>query len=240
VATNGPLLSVEALDVAYGDTQVLWGASLQVNAGEIVALVGSNGAGKTTLLSTISGLLDPRAGDIIFDGENINDRHADEIVSRRLIHVPEGRRLFSSLSVRENLLLGAFRRRDAEQVAKDLERIYELFPILRERQSQLAGKMSGGEQQMCAIGRGLMGAPRLLMIDELSLGLAPVVVQRIAEVLQEINAAGMTILLVEQDVETALSIAARGYVIEAGEVTLEGAAEELLHNPEVRRAYLGV
>ena len=234
------LLSVEALDVAYGDTQVLWGASLRVDAGEIVALVGSNGAGKTTLLSTISGLLDPRAGNIVFDGENINDRRADEIVSRRLIHVPEGRRLFAALSVRENLLLGAFQRRDAAQIAQDLDRVYELFPILRERQSQLAGKLSGGEQQMCAIGRGLMGAPRLLMIDELSLGLAPVVVQRIAEVLQEINAAGMTILLVEQDVETALSIAARGYVIEAGEVTLEGPSEALLQGPGGAQGVSGV
>src|SRR3954470_21092717 len=165
------MLEVNGLDVAYGDTQVLWQASLRVEAGECVALIGSNGAGKTTLLSAISGLLESKAGSIIFDGDDITGLRADEIVRRRLIHVPEGRRMFAALSVRENLLLGAHQRHDRAAIETDLERVYDLFPVLKERSTQLAGKMSGGEQQMCAIGRGLMGSPRLLMIDEMSLGL---------------------------------------------------------------------
>lgn len=234
------MLDVRDLDVAYGDSQVLWGVSLSVEEGETVALVGSNGAGKTTLLSTVSGLLHPRRGEIRFLGESIAGLSAGEIVRRGLIHVPEGRRLFPAMSVRENLLLGAYQRRERKGVARDLQRAFDLFPILRERQDQLAGNMSGGEQQMCAIGRGLMGAPRLLMIDELSLGLAPIIVERLLEVLAEVARGGTTVLLVEQDVETALSVASRGYVLEAGEVRLHGAASGLLGNVEVRKAYLGV
>jgi len=234
------VLEIGGLDVAYGDTQVLWQASLRVDAGECVALIGSNGAGKTTLLSAISGLLEPKAGSITFDGEDITGLRADEIVRRRLIHVPEGRRLFAALSVRDNLLLGAHQRHDRAAIDADLQRVYELFPVLKERSTQLAGKMSGGEQQMCAIGRGLMGSPRLLMIDEMSLGLAPVMVQRITEALRTVNREGLTLLLVEQDVETALSISSRGYVLEAGEVTLSGSSADLLKDPEVVKAYLGI
>ncbi len=234
------MLEVNGVEVAYGDTQVLWDVSLEVNEGETVALVGSNGAGKTTLLSTISGLLHPRRGQIVFEGQVISGLRPDDIVRRRLIHVPEGRRLFASMTVRENLMLGAFQRNDREAIEADLERVMTLFPILAERQSQLAGNMSGGEQQMCAIGRGLMGSPKLLMIDELSLGLAPIIVQRILEVLVEVCKTGTTVLLVEQDVETALSVATRGYVLEAGEMKLSGTADALLGNAEVRKAYLGV
>ena len=234
------MLEVRNLDVAYGDTQVLWSISLDVEKGEVVALVGSNGAGKTTLLSAISGLLRLHSGSIAFEGETISGRAADDIVRRGVVHVPEGRRLFAALTVRENLMLGAHQRRDAENVVRDLRRVYDYFPILAERQDQLAGKLSGGEQQMCAIGRGIMSAPRLLMIDELSLGLAPIVVLQLMEVLREANREGITLLLVEQDVEAALSLASRGYVLEAGEVRLSGASSYLLDNREVRRAYLGV
>ena len=234
------MLEVADLNAGYGDTQVLWGVSLAVERGEIVALVGSNGAGKTTLLSVISGLLPARGGRISFDGESISHLSSEDIVRRGIVHVPEGRRLFAALTVRENLMLGAYQRRNAADVEKDLGRVYDYFPILSERQDQLAGKLSGGEQQMCAIGRGIMAAPRLLMIDELSLGLAPIVVLQLLEVLREANREGITMLFVEQDVEAALSLASRGYVLEAGEVRLRGASKDLLGNAEVRRAYLGV
>jgi ABC-type branched-subunit amino acid transport system ATPase component len=234
------MLEVRSLNVAYGDTQVLWDVSLDVREGEIVALIGSNGAGKTTLLSTISGLMRPRSGEIRFDGHLISDVPTDEIVRRRLVHVPEGRRLFSALTVSENLLLGAHLRTDKAAIRRDLDRVFTLFPILSERQSQLAGKLSGGEQQMCAIGRGLMAGPRLLMIDELSLGLAPIIVERLVDVLVEVNRGGTTLLLVEQDVEIALTRATRGYVLEAGQVGLSGTASDLLLDDEVRRAYLGI
>jgi branched-chain amino acid transport system ATP-binding protein len=234
------MLEIRDLDVAYGDTQVLWGVSLDVGKGEAVALVGSNGAGKTTLLSTISGLMRPRRGTITFEGESIANASPPEIVSRGLVHVPEGRRLFPALPVRENLMLGAYRRRDQVAVRRDLDRVLGLFPILAERQAQLAGKLSGGEQQMCAIGRGLMAAPRLLMIDELSLGLAPIVVQHLIAILGQVISEGTTVLLVEQDVETALSQATRGYVLEAGELTLSGPSSDLLGNEAVRKAYLGI
>jgi len=234
------VLEVAELNAGYGDTQVLWDVSLRVEPGEIVALVGSNGAGKTTLLSVMSGLLPARSGRISFEGESISHLSSESIVRRGIVHVPEGRRLFGALTVRENLMLGAYPRRNAADVEKDLRRVFEYFPILSERRDQLAGKLSGGEQQMCAIGRGIMAAPRLLMIDELSLGLAPIVVLQLLEVLREANREGITLLLVEQDVEAALSLASRGYVLEAGEVRLMGASSELLGNSEVRRAYLGV
>ena len=233
------MLELRHVDAAYGDTQVLWDISLEVQRGEIVALVGSNGAGKTTLLSTVSGLMRPRRGTIIFEGEDITRWSAKDRVRRGLVHVPEGRRLFAALTVRENLDLGAFQRRDPNAINADLERVFALFPILEQRQSQLAGNLSGGEQQMCAIGRGLMAGPRMLLIDELSLGLAPIVVEMLLDVLRRI-AGETTILVVEQDVNSALSIAARGYVLEAGEMRLSGTAEELLGSAEVRKAYLGI
>lgn len=233
------MLEVEHLDAAYGDTQVLWDVSLDVQKGEIAALVGSNGAGKTTLLSTVSGLLQARRGTIRFDGADITRWSPKDRVKRGLVHVPEGRRLFAALTVRENLDLGAFQRRDARAIAADLEKVFALFPILEQRQSQLAGNLSGGEQQMCAIGRGLMAAPRMLLIDELSLGLAPIIVEQLLDVLRQI-AGETTILIVEQDVNSALSVASRGYVLEAGELRLSGTAEELLGSAEVRKAYLGI
>ena len=234
------MLEVEHLDAAYGDTQVLWDVSINVRQAEIVALVGSNGAGKTTLLSTISGLMHPRRGRIRFDGTDITRWSPKECVRHGLVHVPEGRRLFPALTVRENLDLGAFQRRDASAIRRDLDRVFALFPILLERQKQLTGNLSGGEQQMCAIGRGLMASPRMLMIDELSLGLAPIIVEQLLDVLRQIANSGTTLLIVEQDVESALSIAARGYVLEAGELRFEGSASDMLSSPEVRKAYLGV
>ena len=234
------MLEVRGLEAGYGDTQVLWDVSLRVDDGEMVALVGSNGAGKTTLLSTISGLIRARKGTISLDGKDVTHASAADIVRAGLVHVPEGRRLFPALSVKENLLLGAYLRKDAAGVKTDLDRVLGLFPILAERQAQLAGKLSGGEQQMCAIGRGLMSAPRLLMIDELSLGLAPIMVEQIINTLRQVNREGTTLLIVEQDVETALGEATRAYVLEAGEITLSGAAKELLGNEAVRKAYLGV
>ena len=234
------MLEVRGVGAGYGDTQVLWDVSLRVDDGEVVALVGSNGAGKTTLLSTISGLIRARKGTISLDGQDVTHASPADIVRAGLVHVPEGRRLFPALSVKENLHLGAYLRKDAAAVKTDLDRVLGLFPILAERQTQLAGKLSGGEQQMCAIGRGLMSAPRLLMIDELSLGLAPIMVEQIINTLRQVNREGTTLLNVEQDVETALGEATRAYVLEAGEITLSGAAKELLGNEAVRKAYLGV
>jgi len=235
-----PLLRVEHLDVAYGDVQVLWDVSLDVAADEMVALVGANGAGKTTLLSAISGLLRPRSGSITFDGGPIGGAPTKRIVELGIAHVPEGRRLFPAMSVRDQLVLGAFRRRDRGGVKADLEHVLTLFPRLRDRLHALGGTLSGGEQQMAAIARGLMARPRLLMIDELSLGLAPVVVESLVEILQRVNRDGTAVLLVEQDVQTALEIATRGYVLERGKVALAGAAAALLRDERVRQAYLGV
>jgi branched-chain amino acid transport system ATP-binding protein len=242
VAEGGraPLLRVANLDVGYGDVQVLWGVSLDVFAGEVVALVGPNAAGKSTLLSTVSGLVRPRAGRIEFDAHDITTASTQRIVELGLAHVPEGRRLFPAMSVRDQLLLGAFRRRDRSAVMSDLERVLTMFPRLRERLQQLGGTLSGGEQQMVAIARGLMAGPRLLMIDELSLGLAPVVVESLMDTIGELNANGMTILIVEQDVQAALERSARGYVLETGHIALEGSAAELLRDTRVRQAYLGV
>ena len=235
-----PLLRVEGLNVAYGDVQVLWDVDLNVLPGEVVALVGSNGAGKTTLLSTISGLLAPRSGRITFDGQPIVGQSTRRIHDLGIAHVPEGRRLFSALTVRENLLMGAFRRDDKAEVAADLARTLDLFPRLKERLRTLAGNLSGGEQQMCAIGRGLMSRPRLLMIDELSLGLAPVVIESLVGIIETVNRQGTTVLIVEQDVQTALEQATRGYVLETGHVTLTGPARDLLADERVKRAYLGI
>ena len=234
------LLRVSGIDVSYGEVQVLWNVSLEVFPGEIVALVGANGAGKSTLLSTISGLLQPRAGTIHFEDTRIDGVGTRRIVDLGIAHVPEGRRLFQAMSVRDQLLLGAFRRNDRQEVQRDLERVLEILPRLRERINNLAGNLSGGEQQMVAIARGVMARPKLLMIDELSLGLAPVLVENLMDTIGRLNADGMTILIVEQDVQAALERATRGYVLETGQLVLAGSAAELLEDPRVRRAYLGV
>jgi ABC-type branched-subunit amino acid transport system ATPase component len=234
------LLRVRNIDVAYGEVQVLWDVSLDVFAGEIVALVGANGAGKSTLLATISGLLQPRAGSITFNDHAIATAGTQRIVDLGIAHVPEGRRLFPAMSVRDQLLLGAFRRNDRQEVTRDLDRVLDIFPRLRERLDNLGGYLSGGEQQMVAIARGVMARPKLLMIDELSLGLAPVLVEALMETIGTLNADGLTVLLVEQDVQAALERATRGYVLETGQVVLDGTAEHLLRDERVRQAYLGV
>jgi branched-chain amino acid transport system ATP-binding protein len=234
------MLRVERLEAGYGDVPVLHGVSLEVGAGEIVALVGSNGAGKSTLLKTLAGLLPATAGEVEFDGAPITGLKAYRRVQLGIALVPEGRRLFAGLTVRQNLLLGAFQRRDQAAIDADLARVYALFPRLKEREDQLAGRLSGGEQQMCAIGRGLMAAPRLLLIDELSLGLAPVAVDALLAALQAVHAQGTPLLLVEQDVRTALGIADRAYVVESGQVTIHGPARTLLADPRIKQAYLGL
>ena len=240
MSTAEPLLRVEGLNVAYGEVQVLWDVGLEILPGEIVALVGANGAGKSTLLSTISGLLQPLSGQIVFDGQPIAGASTRRIVELGIAHVPEGRRLFPAMSVRDQLLLGAFRRNDRREVERDLERVLDIFPRVKQRLSNLGGNLSGGEQQMVAIARGVMARPKLLMIDELSLGLAPVVVEALMDTIGRLNAEGMTILIVEQDVQAALERATRGYVLETGHAVLEGTAEHLLGDERVRQAYLGV
>ena len=232
------MLKVESLDVAYGEIRALKGVGLEVGRGEIVTILGNNGAGKTTTLKTISGLLHPTAGTIMLEAEPLVGVPPHAIVSRGVAHVPEGRRIFNRLTVRENLTMGAYLRSDAG-IAADLERVFELFPRLAERITQVAGTLSGGEQQMLAIGRALMANPRLLLLDEPSMGLAPVLVEQIFDTISDINRQGMTILLVEQNAAMALSIAHRGYVLETGTMALTGTAAELADNPEVRRAYLG-
>jgi branched-chain amino acid transport system ATP-binding protein len=235
-----PLLTVEHLSAGYGDVRVLYDISLAVEAGEIACIVGSNGAGKTTLLRTISGLVPASSGRVRFGGEDITSLAADQILARGIAHVPEGRRLFRGLNVRDNLLLGAYLRRDDAEVRRDLDYVFSLFPILRERERQDAITLSGGEQQMCAIGRGIMSRPKLLMIDELSLGLAPRLVERLSEALIEINRTGITVLLVEQDVMTAFEIARHGFIIETGRVGMRGTTQVLADDPAIRQAYLGM
>jgi branched-chain amino acid transport system ATP-binding protein len=235
-----PLLTIEDLSAGYGDVRVLWDISLSVEAGEITCIVGSNGAGKTTLLRTVSGLVPAASGRILFAGEDVTALPPDQILARGIAHVPEGRRLFRGLNVRDNLLLGAYLRRDDAEVRNDLDYVFSLFPILRDRQKQDAITLSGGEQQMCAIGRGIMSRPKLLMIDELSLGLAPRLVERLGEALLEINRTGITILLVEQDVMTAFEIASYGLIIETGRVGLRGTTAMLADDPGIRQAYLGM
>jgi branched-chain amino acid transport system ATP-binding protein len=235
------MLRIEKLHAGYGDVPVLWGVELEVPQGEIVCLVGSNGAGKTTLMRVISGLISSRQGNIDFAGTDLTNAAPERVLSAGIAHVPEGRRLFSAMSVRDNLLMGAYLRRDgARAVAADLERMFGLFPILRERQGQDAGTLSGGEQQMCAVARGLMSRPRLLLIDELSLGLAPAVVDQLCDALRVLNKDGLTILLVEQDVAIALDLAQRAYVMDTGRITRAGPSETLRHDPAIREAYLGV
>jgi branched-chain amino acid transport system ATP-binding protein len=230
------MLELSGLSAGYGRVEVLWDVDLRVDEDEIVALVGSNGAGKTTLLRAVSGLIPPTAGDVRFDGEDLAGLPPEQIVKRGVAHVPEGRRLFSGLTVGENLRAGGF----ASPEGADLDYAVELFPHLKERLGQVAGSLSGGEQQMCAIARGLMSRPKLLMIDELSLGLAPKLVDEILERLGSVRERGTALLVVEQDVDAALRIAGRGYVLETGRVVTTGESAELLEDPRVREAYLGV
>jgi branched-chain amino acid transport system ATP-binding protein len=238
----GLLLQLRSVSAYYGHLQALKAVSLHVNEGEVVALLGANGAGKTTTLNAISGLLRPRGGEIVFDGLEIQGRPAEQIVGEGLVQVPEGRQIFSDLTVRENMIVGAYRRYrrgEGREVAQDIEKMMELFPVLRERLHQAAGTLSGGEQQMLAIARGLMSRPKMLLLDEPSLGLAPALVNDVMLVIGELRARGTTILLVEQNAPASLRIADRGYVMETGRTVLEGSSEELLQDREVRRAYLG-
>ncbi len=235
------LFEIRNLHVYYGFIHALKGISLEVNDGEIVTLIGANGAGKTTTLRTISGLLRPREGDVIFNGESLLKYKPHEIVAKGIIHVPEGRRVFARMTVQENLEMGAYMRDDKDGIQEDLERVFRLFPRLEERRKQLAGTLSGGEQQMLAIGRALMSRPRVLLMDEPSMGLAPVLVEEIFDTIKELNETqGLTILLVEQNAHMALQIAHRGYVLETGRISISGTAKELAENPEVQRAYLGM
>ena len=233
-----PLLELKGVHTYYGKIHALQGIDLVVNKGEIVTLIGANGAGKTTTLKTISGLLHPRPGHVFFEGKDISNTPAHQLVTRGIAHSPEGRRIFSRLTVHENLLMGAFTRPHAER-EHELERSLTLFPRLRERLSQRGGSLSGGEQQMLAIARALMSKPRVLLLDEPSLGLAPILVQQIFRLIQEINGEGVTILLVEQNALQALSVAHRGYVMQTGRIIMTDSAKALAANPDVRRAYLG-
>lgn len=233
------MLAVKDIDVYYGNIQALKGVTVTVEEGEIVTLIGANGAGKSTLLKTLSGLLKPKSGTIEFLGNSIAGKPAQGIVKSGISHVPEGRRVFANLTVEENLELGAFLRKDKKGIDADMKKVYDTFPRLLERRKQMSGTLSGGEQQMLAMGRAIMAKPKLLLLDEPSMGLAPLMVKTIFEVIKNINAQGTTILLVEQNANMALSVASRGYVIETGKVVLSGSADELQSSEEVRKAYLG-
>jgi branched-chain amino acid transport system ATP-binding protein len=233
------MLKIDNINVYYGAIHALKGISVEVNEGEIVTLIGANGAGKSTILRTISGLLKPKSGSITFEGANIAGIPVQEIVKKNISQVPEGRRVFANMTVLENLELGAYIRSDSKGIKEDIEKIFNRFPQLTKRRSQLAGTMSGGEQQMLAMGRALMSRPRLLLLDEPSMGLAPLLIKEIFSIIKELNASGTTILLVEQNAHMALSIAHRAYVLETGRITLAGDAKELEASEEVRKAYLG-
>lgn len=233
------LLEVKDLNVYYGAIHALQGISFNLEEGEIVSLIGANGAGKSTTLKTISGLLAPRGGSIVLRGEELVNMAAQDIVRRGVIHVPEGRKIFAPLTVQENLEMGAFTRTDPAEIKQSMARVFQSFPRLKERLTQLGGTLSGGEQQMLAIGRGMMARPKVLLLDEPSMGLAPILVEEIFSIVQEINAQGVSILLVEQNALMALSVAHRGYVLETGRIVLSGTGDELLHNPQVMQAYLG-
>jgi branched-chain amino acid transport system ATP-binding protein len=233
------LLKVNDINVYYGNIQALKGISLEVNEGEIVTLIGANGAGKSTLLKTLSGLLKPKTGTIEYLGNSISGKQPQSIVKAGISHVPEGRRVFANMSVEENLELGAYLRKDKKEIRKDMEKVYELFPRLLERRKQLSGTLSGGEQQMLAMGRAIMAKPKLLLLDEPSMGLAPLMVKNIFQIIEQINSEGTTILLVEQNANMALSIANRAYVIETGRVVVSGSAAELQSSEQIKQAYLG-
>ena len=235
-----PFLEIQNIDVFYGDVQVIFDLSLKVEKGEVVSIIGGNGAGKSTLLRTISGLMQPSAGQIVFEGTPIQAKPPEEIVERGIVHVPEGRRLFTLMTVKDNLVVGGYNRRASQQVDQTLRSVYGLLPRLEEREEQLAMTLSGGEQQMVAIGRGLMAMPHLLMLDEPSLGLAPILIKSIFETVRKIADQGTTVLLVEQDVKHSLSLSDRGYVLEHGRVVMEGRARDLMNDPHVKEAYLGI
>lgn len=235
----GAMLKIKDINVFYGAIHAIKGASLEVNQGEIVTLIGANGAGKSTILRTVSGLLQPKSGSIEFEGRPIGGLPAHEIVKGGISQVPEGRRIFAEMTVAENLELGAFTRSDKDGIKSDMEKVFGRFPRLKERIGQMAGTLSGGEQQMLAMGRALMSRPRLLLLDEPSMGLAPLLIREIFTIIQDINKTGTTVLLVEQNANMALSIAHRAYVLETGRITLSGDAKELAASEEVRKAYLG-
>jgi branched-chain amino acid transport system ATP-binding protein len=235
-----PFLELKNIDVFYGDVQVVFDLSLKVEEGEVVSIIGSNGAGKSTLLKTISGLMAPARGEILFEGFPTHDQPPEKIVERGIVQVPEGRRLFTLMTVKDNLIVGAYNSRADRQKEKTLQEVLGLLPRLKERESQLAMTLSGGEQQMVAIGRGLMARPKLLMLDEPSLGLAPILIRNIFETVRKIADQGTTVLLVEQDVKNSLSLSDRGYVLEHGRIAMEGKAKELLQDPHIKTAYLGI
>jgi branched-chain amino acid transport system ATP-binding protein len=237
---NMSFLEVKNIDVFYGDVQVIFDLSLEVIEGEVVSIIGGNGAGKSTLLKTISGLMNPARGEILFEDAFIQSTPPEEIVEHGIIQVPEGRRLFTLMSVKDNLIIGAYNSRAEKKVDTTMEDVYSLLPKLRERESQLAMTLSGGEQQMVAIGRGLMARPKLLMLDEPSLGLAPILIKDIFQTVRKIADQGTTVLLVEQDVKHSLSLSDRGYVLEHGRIAMEGPADELLNDPHIKTAYLGL
>ena len=233
------MLEIKDLEVYYGVIQAIKGISFEVNEGEVIALIGANGAGKTTTLQTITGMLQAKKGHIIFEGTDITKVPGHKIVSMGMAHVPEGRRVFSQLSVLENLKLGAYTRKDKNEIAETLKKVYKSFPRLEERKNQAAGTLSGGEQQMLAMGRALMSKPRIVLMDEPSMGLSPIFVEEIFRIIKEISASGTTVLLVEQNAKKALSIADRAYVLETGKIVLDGKAEELMNNESIKKAYLG-
>jgi branched-chain amino acid transport system ATP-binding protein len=233
------MLEIKDLEVYYGMIQAIKGVSFEVNEGEVIALIGANGAGKTTILHTVTGLLEAKSGSVTFDGKNITKVPAHKIVSMGMAHVPEGRRVFANLTVLQNLRMGAYTRKDKDEIEETLKTVYQRFPRLEERQNQLAGTLSGGEQQMLAMGRALMSHPRIILMDEPSMGLSPIFVNEIFNIIQEVSASGTTVLLVEQNAKKALSISDRAYVLETGKIVLEGDAEELLNNDSIKKAYLG-
>lgn len=241
MAESDLILELQGLRAGYGEVQVLWGIDLAVRSGQITALIGSNGAGKTTLMRALSGLIPVQSGSYRSDGENLAGATAAAILAHGIVHVPEGRRLFGAMSIEDNLLMGAYSRKASRaDIGRDMDRVYATFPKLFERRSQAAATLSGGEQQMCAIGRGLMSAPKLLMIDELSLGLSPLLVEQLVAALRALNAEGMSILLVEQDVTTALDLCHEAFVMDMGRIVRSGSGSELLADPIIRDAYLGV
>ena len=233
------MLEIKDLEVYYGMIKAIKGVSFNVNEGEVIALIGANGAGKTTILHTITGLLEAKKGSVFFDGKDITKVPAHKIVSMGLAHVPEGRRVFANLSVLQNLKMGAYTRKDKNEIEETLKNVYKRFPRLEERQNQLAGTLSGGEQQMLAMGRALMSHPRIILMDEPSMGLSPIFVNEIFDIIKEVSSSGTTVLLVEQNAKKALSISDRAYVLETGNIVLEGKAEELLNNDSIKKAYLG-
>ena len=233
------MLEGKDIEVYYGMIQALKGISFEVNEGEVIALIGANGAGKTTTLHTITGLLSPKKGSVLFEGQDITKVPAHKIVSLGMAHVPEGRRVFAELSVYQNLKMGAYTRKDKDEIAKTLEMVYKRFPRLEERKNQLAGTLSGGEQQMLAMGRALMSHPKIIVMDEPSMGLSPILVNEIFDIIKEVSASGTTVLLVEQNAKKALSIADRAYVLETGKIVLEGDAKELMNDDSIKKAYLG-